>query len=254
VRRDDARPQIRLAVAQPVRIVGRSLWRLTHGRAARSRFQPVAVNGPHTDNPCLRRLGCRFAACAKDRRGGHFPAPQLENANAKCTVPVWGALKAQGALFMNSQDAAVVLFLDFDGVLHRTSAEVNELFAAVPLLEEVLREFPSVEIVISSSWRVYHGLHEMREFFSEDMAHRIRDATPKHDLARTRQSECQEWLRRHRPAAPWLALDDQPWLFESGCEQLLCVNGTVGFRVADAQRLRERLRYLVRPLSTPSAP
>jgi hypothetical protein len=111
-----------------------------------------------------------------------------------------------------------------------------------------------VEIVISSSWRVYHGLHEMREFFSEDMAHRIRDATPKHDLARTRQSECQEWLRRHRPAAPWLALDDQPWLFESGCEQLLCVNGTVGFRVADAQRLRERLRYLVRPLSTPSAP
>ena len=40
---------------------------------------------------------------------------------------------------------------------------MNELFAAVPLLEEVLR-VPSVEIVTAAA-RVYHGLYEMREFF-----------------------------------------------------------------------------------------
>ena len=147
----------------------------------------------------------------------------------------------------------MLIFLDFDGVLHPNLCPGDRHFVHAQALADTIGA-AEADIVISSSWRVYHGLHEMREFFSEDMAHRIRDATPKHDLARTRQSECQEWLRRHRPAAPWLALDDQPWLFESGCEQLLCVNGTVGFRVADAQRLRERLRYLVRPLSTPSAP
>ena len=51
----------------------------------------------------------------------------------------------------------LILFLDFDGVLH-PEGEDHILnggadFCFLPRLEALLREFPWVKIVISSSWR-----------------------------------------------------------------------------------------------------
>ena len=51
----------------------------------------------------------------------------------------------------------MILFLDFDGVLH-PEGEDHILnggadFCFLPRLETLLREFPFVKIVISSSWR-----------------------------------------------------------------------------------------------------
>ena len=48
----------------------------------------------------------------------------------------------------------MILFLDFDGVLHPEPCdEDGEPFCNLPALEAILRDFPAVEIVISSMWR-----------------------------------------------------------------------------------------------------
>jgi hypothetical protein len=51
----------------------------------------------------------------------------------------------------------VILFLDFDGVLHpEGEAHIHDGgadFCFLPRLEALLREFPEVKIVISSAWR-----------------------------------------------------------------------------------------------------
>ena len=73
----------------------------------------------------------------------------------------------------------ILLFLAFDGVLHPFSprsdrpAEESVPFAYLARLEAVLRDHPSLRIVIASDWRKHHTLEELRQFFSEDIRLRI---------------------------------------------------------------------------------
>lgn len=145
----------------------------------------------------------------------------------------------------------MVLFLDFDGVLHPMPRGEADVFASLHLLEAVLREFEAVQVVISSSWREVHPFDEIREYFSPDLQRRIIGVTPmrfsqsKVPLEAkgfSRHAECVTYMRRHRmPGEPWLVLDDQPDLFNPSCEQLLLVDGSTGMTAADADRLRDRL-------------
>jgi hypothetical protein len=149
----------------------------------------------------------------------------------------------------------VILFLDFDGVLHPRpvtgrSGETN-LFSSLHLVENVLREVPDVEVVISSSWRERHSLEEMREYFSENLRERVIDLTPlPADVAcyptlsdYARHAECLTWLARRRPAETlWLAIDDAREEFAPGCANLLLIDGTVGLTPDSAAELLERLQ------------
>lgn len=67
----------------------------------------------------------------------------------------------------------MLLFLDFDGVLHPQydgePTPVSELFCHLPRFESILQDFPSVEIVISSTWRNQFTLEELRSRFSPDI-------------------------------------------------------------------------------------
>ncbi len=144
----------------------------------------------------------------------------------------------------------MILFLDFDGVLHPLDTE-DELFTSLPLLEAVLREASHVEVVISSAWREHHPLDELRGFFGPDLRPRIIDVTPvgcdTDDLplevqAYLRHSECLWWLRQHRPpGTPWLALDDQPGLWGFSCPNLMLIDSSTGLTARDARELRRRL-------------
>lgn len=143
---------------------------------------------------------------------------------------------------------AVVLFLDFDGVLHSLDSRTGELFACRPLLEEVLREFPEVRIVISSSWREIHPLEDLRSRFSDDIRARIVGTTPIlpfRDDVPHRQRECLAWLRANAPDAPWLAIDDVAALFEADDERILLCESDVGFCPELVPDLRARLARLV---------
>ena len=149
----------------------------------------------------------------------------------------------------------MILFLDFDGVLHPLpdpQQPGQELFTRLELLEQVLRELPEVEVVISSSWREAHPLEELRTYFSRDLQHRIVDVTPVriadseapaevHEFVR--HCECLAWLRRaRRTHTRWLAIDDVASLWAPGCANLLLIDGSTGLTAESVQLLRRRLR------------
>lgn len=149
---------------------------------------------------------------------------------------------------MDTASPAAVLFLDFDGVLHALDCTSAGLFGCRPLLEGVLREFPDVQIVISSAWRELHPLEELRASFSGDIAARIVGVTPIlpfQDGVPHRQRECLAWLSANAPDAAWLALDDVAALFDAGHEQLLLCDPAVGFCPEQVSELRRRLARLV---------
>lgn len=74
----------------------------------------------------------------------------------------------------------VFLFLDIDGVLHRSDAGDDELLTQMPLLERWLRARPSVRVIVSSSWRHSRTLDELRALFALDLHARIVGVTDVH--------------------------------------------------------------------------
>ena len=119
----------------------------------------------------------------------------------------------------------MIVLLDFDGVLHPQyegqSVPVNVAFCHRAQFEAVMREFPQVEIVISSTWREQFSLDELRAWFSADIAARIIDtielqkriAPPR--MVALREWEIVTWLMGPgRQDEPWIALDDAAWQFK----------------------------------------
>ncbi len=147
----------------------------------------------------------------------------------------------------------MILFLDFDGVLHEDPcSEKTMLFCRLPLLEAVLRESPLVEIVISSTWREGRELRQLRDLFSPDIAHRVIGVTPRSrdhpDLADLigptyiRSIEIEAWLRKsERPWSQWVALDDKRHWFRPFSKNLLCCDPSIGISHEDMAELRRRL-------------
>lgn len=138
----------------------------------------------------------------------------------------------------------MVLFLDFDGVLHPFHRP-NGALVLIPAFERILRDFPEVDIVISSSWREGYALDELRSFFSPDIALRIIGVTPvlsmeEHEFVR--EAEIGMWRAdAGRAAEPWVALDDMPSFFSPGCEHLVLVDPYTGLNADTENVLRERL-------------
>lgn len=142
----------------------------------------------------------------------------------------------------------MILFLDFDGVLHpvfplpELPEEENQFFAYAARLEEVLRGFPEVQIVISSTWRFLEPLDALRARFSPDIAARIL-GTLQTDMRNSgkgvRHAEILAWLSSQGLSdQPWLALDDDPDNFHSGENVVLCGDG---FRDEEEYILRKRI-------------
>lgn len=145
----------------------------------------------------------------------------------------------------------MILFLDFDGVLHPEYCErpvpEDEVFCHLPRLERVLRDFPTVEIVISSMWRYSFPLERLRERFSEDIRVRIISITPLIDLNEgggprpTREDEIAQWMvENNQQSEDWLALDDAVWQFPTTRHRVIGCVSYRGFddKVADALRKR----------------
>lgn len=131
----------------------------------------------------------------------------------------------------------MIVFLDFDGVLHpffplpdRTDAE-NAVFSCLPAFEGMLRKYPHVNVVISSSWRLRKSPAEVLGLFSEDIRPRIIGFNPPSPGTTgndpgARMKECEAWLETHdQTTTPWLALDDYAALFSPGARVLVCHDG-----------------------------
>ncbi len=147
----------------------------------------------------------------------------------------------------------MILFLDFDGVLHPDAAFLvkgrptlraqGELFMWAPLLVDVLADFPDVEIVLSTSWARELSFSRARRWLPNELRGRVIGSTW-HScmkfqadgflLARTwwDQATRYQQIRRYVDRArlvDWLAIDDQPegWNADDR-EKLVHANGDTG--------------------------
>jgi len=137
----------------------------------------------------------------------------------------------------------VILFLDFDGVLHPFDRP-DGVFTLLADFERVMRDYPGVDIVISSAWRETHTVDELRQLFSPDIAQRIIGATPVFfdPQPHVRESEILDWLHSAgRSGEAWIAIDDTDWFFSTECANLLLVDPNTGFNSSSEQELRRRL-------------
>lgn len=144
----------------------------------------------------------------------------------------------------------MMLFLDFDGVLHPESS--GELFCRTELLWQILRACPNVDVVFSTSWREIYPFDDMLEFVTygggEDLAHRFVGATPMvvsdklayqtEELYR-REAECCLWLEGNNQHRSWLALDDTDFWFRG--PNLYLVDRRTGLTDADVATVIARL-------------
>jgi hypothetical protein len=150
--------------------------------------------------------------------------------------------------------STLCLFLDFDGVTHPEPCLKVHEFCFLPLIEDVLREYGAVEVVISSSWRNEYSLDQLRSFFSADIAKRVVGVTPSSKKPTDewlpgrvggyeRERECDAWMQKNRTwGTPWLAIDDRPHWFRPDCADLLLTSSKVGFQESDKDTLREMIR------------
>jgi hypothetical protein len=145
----------------------------------------------------------------------------------------------------------VILFLDFDGVLHPAGCHTQRHFCELPRFEAVIRQYPDVRIVISSAWQRQFRMPALRALFSQDVAARIIGRTltadPEGD-AKTRHQQIWFYLgRAGATRARWIALDDAKTQFPRHCPQLVLCDPACGFDEHAAERLIVRLTDLKVP-------
>ncbi len=154
------------------------------------------------------------------------------------------------------------IFLDFDGVLHPQPAHQDQAWSWLPRIETMLAcalDDPDVQIVISSAWRIYHSVDELKRFVGPKIAAKVIDCTPCFEPS-TREEECLAWLEAHGLAdAPWIAIDDLAGDFKHhAAEHLVAIDPMFGPSLADMRRfialqVRQLQRRMGHTLQEPMA-
>lgn len=146
----------------------------------------------------------------------------------------------------------VFLFLDFDGVLHRVGdarfEEVdgtltvvgNNLFIHLARLESVLRDYPTAQVVIMSTWRRLFSLPELRGHFSPDIRPRIVGIAECAGYAR-QELAVRYMAENAAEGDTWIALDDEAKEFVDSRSNLVLCDSVRAFDTEAEGRLRRRL-------------
>lgn len=155
------------------------------------------------------------------------------------------------------------LFLDFDGVLHPDAAyregerivlraDGFALFEWVGILHDLLMPYPTVQVVLSTSWVRVLGFDVARSHLPEHLRRRVVGATWHETAPRrwdnlTRYDQIRHSIERHRHVR-WLAIDDNDagWADEHR-DNLVLTDPLLGLGASAAQAdLREKLERLHR--------
>jgi hypothetical protein len=148
-----------------------------------------------------------------------------------------------------------VVFLDYDGALHPSPvwfdpalgrvdlrSPGHELFESVPVLEAAIAPYPSIRIVLSTSWVEAVGYEEARGFLPETLQRRVIGATYdpcSPDAWRyprlTRYDAIALDVKARKPKR-WLAIDDDSvgWAPRER-DRLIWVPPQLGLACPDAQ-------------------
>jgi hypothetical protein len=144
-----------------------------------------------------------------------------------------------------------ILYLDFDGVLHPTEPHrpVHTLFESCEVLESLLKPYPDVSIVLSTSWVRAHSFDFAKAQLTPDLSSRVIGATwhTRH-LHASQFDNLSRYLQIRRDVdlrgpERWLALDDDAEGWDPIDESRLA-RMPAGFGLSDLaaqSHLRERL-------------
>jgi hypothetical protein len=143
----------------------------------------------------------------------------------------------------------VILFLDFDGVLHpEATFEDEKHFSKNELLFDFLQPYferNQIKVVFSTAWRESFKFEELLEFMPAQAHEHIIGVTPIHESnfnKGARQREIMDYMRINGHFKKgWVALDDRLHLFEDDCETLIWCNADFGLREADIERLKIKI-------------
>ncbi len=139
----------------------------------------------------------------------------------------------------------VIIFLDFDGVLHPVLCQPEKFFCRKQIFEDTIRDFKEVEIVISSSWRHQYEFEELLNFFSVDIQKLITGCTRSVDdsKAPNRFEEIMDYLIQNKITdRPWIAIDDSRNEFPEFCPNLVLCSPHKGFNEDSSLKLISLLR------------
>lgn len=159
--------------------------------------------------------------------------------------------------------AKLILFLDFDGVLHPDAVYLTrngpllrgegELFMWAGLLEEVLADLTGVSIVLSTSWVRHQGFSKAKKRLPPELRQRVIGSTWHSSMEKemsemvwwdqaTRHAQISRFLARSR-ITQWVALDDDSRGWDpQHTEKLVLTDAEVGISdLAVIQELRRKL-------------
>lgn len=138
-----------------------------------------------------------------------------------------------------------LIFLDYDGVIQTPKLAFWREFEYLPALENVLRDYREVGVVLTTTHRLGRNIETLRTVYASDVRAQVIGATPDlicGDADGGRYEEICGWLREEgMETTPWIALDDLPRLYPKNCPQLLRCNPYAGFDGVVEKTLRDWL-------------
>ncbi|MBU1363877.1 MAG: hypothetical protein KKE51_08655 [Gammaproteobacteria bacterium] len=152
----------------------------------------------------------------------------------------------------------MILYLDFDGVVHALGEPaLNDnfklldnpnLFKWLPILEQILEPYPEVRIVISSDWRRLFDDDSLKRLLGPAISHRFAGIVEVAEKSRANEILMDA---AQRGLTDWLALDDHPTVVEASRTDIrfiVCKPETgLSSRTVQAT-LKTRLNALLSPL------
>lgn len=144
----------------------------------------------------------------------------------------------------------MILFLDFDGVVHPVKSDISKIFCHMEMLADFLvHRAPDWSIVLSTSWREAHPMDELLDFIPESIHHRVigttvydshpgpRKMDPMLAERSLRQAQGLYYMQSRPAGEPWLFVDDDATLFDPGLEQLVLCDPRKGLTVETLDHL-----------------
>lgn len=141
----------------------------------------------------------------------------------------------------------MILFLDFDGVLHPVSGSPPFHPDCMAVLSSSLSEYPDIRIVVTSSWREEKPLSELKSLLGNNLGSRVIGVTPVIDepfMHHVRYHEVQAYLSdTSQPDIPWFALDDELGSYPESAPVIL-TDRRVGLSAEDGYRITAMVNAL----------
>lgn len=141
----------------------------------------------------------------------------------------------------------ILLFLDFDGVLHPITGSPPFKPDCMAVLSSILETFSDIRIVITSSWREEKSLDELIYLLGDQIGSKVIGTTPIIDepfLHNIRYHEVMEYLQTLSVERyTWIAIDDERGNYPDNANVWL-TDRYRGLTAADGAKIDELIRTI----------